>query len=273
MTEVEEAMERVIAGPEKKGRVMTEDERRTIAYHESGHALIGHLLEHADPVHKISIISRGQALGYTLSLPEEDHFLETRNAMLDDLAVLLGGRTAEELFCDDITTGASNDLERATKMAREMVTRYGMSEALGTQVYGEAQHEVFLGRDYANHQDLSAETTKRIDDEVERIMREAHERARQILSANGERMHKMAEVLLAKETVEGDEMLALLNGTYDKWLVAQPESNGAGANPDGKKVDEQHTDNANDGGPRHAQRPVPVTESAVAPVPAPDTGA
>ena len=188
--------------------------------------------------------------------------------------MLLGGRTAEELFCDDITTGASNDLERATKMAREMVTRYGMSEALGTQVYGEAQHEVFLGRDYANHQDLSAETTKRIDDEVERIMREAHERARQILSANGERMHQMAEVLLAKETVEGDEMLALLNGTYDQWLAGgQPEGDGAGTEPADKGEDGQHTDDANGGGPRHAQRPVPVTETAVAPVPAPDTGA
>ena len=227
MTEVEEAMERVIAGPEKKGRVMTDSERRTIAYHESGHALVGHLLEHADPVHKISIISRGRALGYTLSLPEEDHFLETRSAMYDDLAVFLAGRTAEELFCDDITTGASNDLERATKMAREMVTRYGMSEALGTQVYGEAQHEVFLGRDYANHQDLSAETAKRIDDEVERIMREAHERARKILLDNTERMHQMAEVLLAKETVEGEEMEALLNGTYGAWKAAQ-EAGAAG---------------------------------------------
>ena len=229
MPEIEEAMERVIAGPEKKGRVMTEAERRTIAYHESGHALVGHLLENADLVHKISIISRGQALGYTLSLPEEDHFLETRRGMLDDLAVFLGGRTAEELFCDDITTGASNDLERATKMAREMVTRYGMSEALGTQVYGEAQHEVFLGRDYANHQDLSAETTKRIDDEVERIMREAHERARQILSTNADRMHKMAEVLLAKETVEGDEMTSLLDGTYDEWAAAQADAAAATA--------------------------------------------
>ena len=216
MEEVEEAMERVIAGPEKKGRVMTESERRTIAYHESGHALVGHLLANADPVHKISIISRGQALGYTLSMPEEDHFLETRNSMLDDLAVFMGGRTAEELFCDDITTGASNDLERATKMARQMVTRYGMSEALGTQVYGEQQHEVFLGRDYANHQDLSAETTKRIDDEVERIMREAHERAREILSTHADRMHRMAAVLLEKETVEGEEMLALLDGTYEE---------------------------------------------------------
>ena len=145
MDEVEESMERIIAGPEKKGRVMTEKERLTIAFHESGHALVGHILENSDPVHKISIISRGRALGYTLQLPEEDHFLETRDGMLDEIAVLLGGRTAEELFCEDITTGASNDLERATKVARKMVTQYGMSEDLGTQVYGEAQHEVFLG--------------------------------------------------------------------------------------------------------------------------------
>ena len=196
MAEVEEAMERVIAGPERKSRVMTAEERKTIAYHESGHALVGHILDNADPVHKISIIARGQALGYTLSLPEEDHFLNTRNGMLDQIAVLLGGRTAEELFCNDITTGASNDLERATKIARQMVTRLGMSEELGTQVFGEAQHEVFLGRDYADHQDYSAETAKRIDDEVERIMREAHDRARAVLEARRDQMDTMAEVLL-----------------------------------------------------------------------------
>ena len=268
MTEIEEAMERVIAGPEKKGRVMTEAERRTIAYHESGHALVGHLLENADPVHKISIISRGQALGYTLSMPEEDHFLQTRNSMLDDLAVFLGGRTAEELFCDDITTGASNDLERATKMAREMVTRYGMSEALGTQVYGEAQHEVFLGRDYANHQDLSAETAKRIDDEVERIMREAHERAREILSTHADRMHRMATVLLAEETVEGDKMEALLEGTYDEWLAAHPDGEPATEEP---KPEEHDNENDADGsGNREAQRPIPVEEPALVPAPLPD---
>ena len=151
MDEIEESMERVIAGPQRKGRVMTDVERITIAYHESGHALVGHILEHSDPVHKISIIARGQALGYTMQLPTEDHFLKTKNEMLDELAVFLGGRVAEELMCDDITSGASNDLERATKMAREMVTRLGMSKELGTQVFGEAQHQVFLGRDYADH--------------------------------------------------------------------------------------------------------------------------
>ncbi|MDO4807422.1 MAG: ATP-dependent zinc metalloprotease FtsH [Coriobacteriales bacterium] len=223
MEEIEEAMERVVAGPQKKARIMTEQERTTIAYHECGHALVGHVLENSDPVHKISVISRGRALGYTLQLPEEDRFLETRDGMLDQIAVLLAGRTAEELFCDDITTGASNDLERATKIAREMVTRYGMSEDLGTQVYGEAQHEVFLGRDYASHNDLSAETAKRIDDEVERIMREAHERARNVLESRRDQMNTMARVLLERETVEGDVVKALLNDEWDAYVASHPE--------------------------------------------------
>ena len=210
-------MERVMAGPERKSRVITAKERSTIAYHESGHALVGHILENSDPIHKISIIARGQALGYTMQVPEEDHFLQTREGMLDQIAVLLGGRTAEELFCDDITTGASNDLERATKVAREMVTRYGMSEELGTQVFGEAQHEVFLGRDYAQKNDFSAETAKRIDDEIERIMREAHDRAREVLDARRDQMDTMARVLLERETVEGAAVDALLNGTWDEY--------------------------------------------------------
>ena len=218
MDEVEESMERVIAGPQRKGRVMTEAERTTIAYHESGHALVGHILEHSDPVHKISIVSRGQALGYTLQLPQEDHFLKTKNEMLDELAVFLGGRVAEELMCDDIASGASNDLERATKMAREMVTRLGMSEELGTQVFGEAQHQVFLGRDYADHQDYSEETARRIDIEVQRIMREAHRRAVEILDARRDQLDLMAKVLLERETVEGDVVNALLDNEWDAYL-------------------------------------------------------
>ena len=218
MDEIEESMERVIAGPERKSRVMSEAERTTIAFHESGHALVGHVLDNADPVHKISIISRGQALGYTMQLPTEDHFLKTRGEMLDELAVFLGGRVAEELMCSDITSGASNDLERATKMAREMVTRLGMSDELGTQVFGEAQHQVFLGRDYADHQDYSEETARRIDAEVQRIMREAHERAVKILSERSEQLKLMASVLLERETVEGDAVDALLNNEWDAYL-------------------------------------------------------
>ena len=224
--EVEEAMERVMAGPERKSRVMSQKEREVIAFHESGHALVGHVLENSDPIHKISIIARGQALGYTMQVPEQDHFLSSRNEMLDQIAVLLGGRTAEELFCGDITTGASNDLERATKIAREMVTRYGMSEELGTQVFGEAQHEVFLGRDYAQKNDYSAETAKRIDDEIERIMREAHDRARKVLSARGDQMRTMAKVLLERETVEGPAVDALLDGTWDQYVAEHPEEGG-----------------------------------------------
>lgn len=218
MDEIEESMERVMAGPQRKSRVMSEAERTTIAYHESGHALVGHVLDNADPVHKISIISRGQALGYTMQLPAEDHFLKTRREMLDELAVFLGGRVAEELMCADITSGASNDLERATKMAREMVTRLGMSEELGTQVFGEAQHQVFLGRDYADHQDYSEETARRIDTEVQRIMREAHERAAEILSARRDQLDLMAKVLLERETVEGEAVDALLNNEWDAYL-------------------------------------------------------
>ncbi len=235
--EVEEAMERVMAGPQRKSRVMTEKERQVIAYHESGHALVGHILENSDPVHKISIVSRGQALGYTMQIPEEDHFLETREGMLDQIAVLLGGRTAEELFCDDITTGASNDLERATKLARTMVTRYGMSDELGTQVFGEAQHEVFLGRDYAQKNDYSAETAKRIDDEVERIMREAHERAREVLGSRRTQMDTMAEVLLERETVEGAAVDALLENTWDEYVAAHPDQAAAPATAPGE-IDE-----------------------------------
>ena len=223
MDEIEESMERVIAGPQRKGRVMTEVERTTIAYHESGHALVGHILEHSDPVHKISIIARGQALGYTMQLPTEDHFLKTKNEMLDELAVFLGGRVAEELMCDDITSGASNDLERATKMAREMVTRLGMSKELGTQVFGEAQHQVFLGRDYADHQDYSEETARRIDTEVQRIMREAHKRAERILGERREQLDLMAKVLLERETVEGDAVDALLDNKWDEYLAGKEQ--------------------------------------------------
>ena len=226
MAEIEESMERVIAGPQRKSRVMTDKERSIIAYHESGHALVGHILDNSDPVHKISIVSRGQALGYTLQLPAEDHFLKTRGEMLDELAVFLGGRVAEELMCDDITSGASNDLERATKMAREMVTRLGMSEALGTQVFGEAQHQVFLGRDYANHQDYSEETARRIDAEVQRIMREAHERAVAIIEERRDQLDLMASVLLERETVEGEAVEALLDNEWDAYLEREQ---GAGA--------------------------------------------
>jgi len=221
--EVNESMERVIAGPERKGRVLDEKTKRTIAYHESGHALVGHTLAGSDPVHKISIISRGRALGLTWSIPQEDKVLNSLNEMRDDLAVFMGGRVAEEIFCEDITTGASNDLERATKIARAIVTQYGMSKELGTQVFGQPNHEVFLGRDYGNTQDYSEETAKRIDDEVARIMKEAHDRAYKILDENRAQIDKMAEVLLERETVEGEACDALLNNQWEDYLEREEE--------------------------------------------------
>ncbi len=217
--EVTEAIERVIAGPERKGRVITDTEKKTIAYHESGHALVGHLLKHADPVHKISIIARGQALGYTLSIPEEDRFLNTKNQMTDDLAMFLGGRVAEEIAMGDVTTGASNDLERATKMAKQMVTRYGMTDALGHQVYGEANHEVFLGRDYGSTPDYSDETANKIDVEVSKLMRQAYDVAAKILTENRAQLDLMANVLLERETVEGEAVVALLDNKWDEYLA------------------------------------------------------
>ena len=223
MREVTESMERVIAGPEKKGRVMNADTKKTIAYHESGHALVGHLLEHADPVHKISIISRGRALGYTLSIPDEDKMLSSYKEMLDQMAVFMGGRVAEEIYRQDITTGASNDLERATKIARAIVTQYGMSKELGAQVFGQPNHEVFLGRDYGNTQDYSEATARRIDDEVARLMREAHDRAYKILSSHADQMNLMANVLLERETVDGEACQALLNNTWDDYLAHEDE--------------------------------------------------
>ena len=220
-TEVSESMERVIAGPERKSRVIDDDTKRTISYHESGHALIGHLLPKADPVHKISIISRGRALGYTMSIPKEDKVLNSYTEMMDELCVFMGGRVAEEIFCEDVTTGASNDLERATKMARQIVTQYGMSKELGTQVFGEPNHEVFLGKDYGNTKDYSEKTAEKIDEEVSKIMKTAHDRAVMILSNNKEQMDLMAQVLIERETIEGEACQALLDNKWQEYLLKE----------------------------------------------------
>jgi cell division protease FtsH len=226
MDEVQESMERVIAGPERRGRIMDEQTRKTIAYHESGHALVGHLLPLADPVHKITIVSRGRALGYTMSIPKEDKVMNGLHEMQQELAVYLGGRVSEEIFCDDITTGASNDLEQATKMARAMVTQYGMSSDLGVQIFGQPNHEPYLGRDYGNTQDYSDETARRIDDEVARIMRQAHDTAYKILAEHKDQMHLMASVLLERETVDGAACQALLDNKWDEYLAQESSEEG-----------------------------------------------
>ncbi len=244
MEELDESVERVIAGPERRSRVISDHEKRVIAYHEAGHALVGHHMPKSDPVHKISIVSRGQALGYTLSLPTEDRFLTSRQEMLDDLAMFLGGRVAEEVSVGDVTTGASNDLERATKLARQMVTRFGMTEALGSQVYGEANHEVFLGRDYSANPDYSPETASRIDAEVSRIMKEAHDRAFRILSENKAQLDLMAEVLIDRETVDVEAVNALLDNKWDEFLEkeAARSAEGGDAKEESKNEPEEKSD-------------------------------
>ena len=182
MDELEEGIMRVIAGPEKKSRVMSEKERLVTAYHELGHAIVGHLLPNCDPVHKVSIISRGQALGYTISLPTEDKFLTTRAELTDTMAMTLGGRAAEEIVFSEITTGASNDLEKVTETAKQMVMRFGMSERLGPRVFGHDRSQPFLGREFSAEPDYSDEIAREIDDEIRRIVEEAHQTAKDILS-------------------------------------------------------------------------------------------
>ncbi|MDQ3932623.1 MAG: ATP-dependent zinc metalloprotease FtsH, partial [Actinomycetota bacterium] len=206
MAEMEEAIERVVAGPERRTRLMSEKEKRTVAYHEAGHAIVGHALPNADPVHKISIIPRGRALGFTMQLPTEDKYLVARGELIDRLAVMLGGRVAEELKVGDVTTGAGDDIQRATATAREMVTQYGMSERLGPVVLGQKDHQPFLGRDLGTHQDYSHEVAYEIDEEVRRLIDEAHDEALEILVENATVLQSVATRLLELETVDRDEI-------------------------------------------------------------------
>ena len=210
MREVDEAIDRVMAGPERKSRIMSDREKRVIAYHESGHALAAHVLPNTDPVHKISVIARGRALGYTLTLPEEDKFMMTREELSDELAMLLGGRVAEELIVGDITTGAANDIERATKIARQMVTEYGMSDAIGPLTLGQKQHEVFLGRDFAAQPDYSEQVAFEIDNEVRRMIDQAHDEALDILQEQRQKLDQMAALLIERETIDKEEVERLL---------------------------------------------------------------
>ena len=212
MEEMEEAIDRVIAGPERRTRLISNKEKKIIAYHESGHALVAHQLPNADPVHKISIIPRGQALGYTLTLPLEDKYLVTKSELVDELAMLLGGRVAEEIIFDELTTGDQNDIEKATKLARKMVCEFGMSDKLGPLTLGQKQEEVFLGRDLHSHKDYSDQVAYEIDQEIRRLVDEAYERAGDILRKHRERLDIIARALIEQETLEKGELLALLEG-------------------------------------------------------------
>ncbi len=213
MEELESAIDRVIAGPERKSRLISEKEKEIIAYHESGHALVAKLLPNCDPVHKVSIIPRGNAtLGYTLQLPTQDRYLISKLELMDKLSVLLGGRVAEDIVFKDVTTGAQNDLERATKLARQMVTEYGMSDTIGPITLGRKEHQIFLGRDISQERDYSEEIANKIDKEVRKIIENAYSRAKDILTKNKRKLKKIARNLMERETLEGKELDDLLNG-------------------------------------------------------------
>jgi cell division protease FtsH len=215
MAAMEDAIDRVLAGPERKTRVMSEQEKRVIAYHEGGHTLVGHVLEGTDPIHKVSIVSRGRALGWTLALPEEDKYLKTRSELVDTMTMLLGGRTSEEIVFGEPTTGASDDIERCSEIARAMVTTYGMSERLGPQQLGTKSGEVFLGRDYGHEPTYSDEIAGLIDDEVRHLIDHAHDRAHFILSTHRATLDRLATALIEKETLD-DSDLADVFGPLDK---------------------------------------------------------
>lgn len=232
MQDFEKAKDKILMGPERKSMVMPEDERRNTAYHESGHALIGKLLPKCDPVHKVTIIPRGRALGVTMSLPERDRYSYDREYMLNQISMLFGGRIAEEVFMNQMTTGASNDFERATQIARDMVMRYGMSDALGPMVYAENEGEVFLGRSVTKTTNISEETMQKVDHEVRRIIDEQYSLARRLIEENADKMHAMAKALLDWETIEMEQLDDIMAGKPPRppkdWTPRNPPSGGSG---------------------------------------------
>jgi cell division protease FtsH len=257
--ELEEGIMRVIAGPEKKTRLLSEHERKVTAYHEMGHALVGHYLPNCDAVHKISIVSRGQALGYTISLPSEDKFLTTKSALMDQMAMSLGGRAAEELVFHEVTTGAANDIEKVTGTAKHMVMRYGMSEKLGPRLLGRNHDMPFLGRDMGSEPDYSEEIAREIDDEIRRVIEEAHDRARKVLGEHMEELHNLSELLIEQETIDKDQFERLLAGETPESVFPEPEK----TPPDGGEPEKK---------PRAEPkpRPFPLPGATMQPPPEPE---
>jgi cell division protease FtsH len=210
--DLEEGIMRVIAGPEKKARLLSEKEQRITAYHEMGHALVGHFLENTNPIHKITIVSRGQALGLTISLPTEDRYMQTKQALQEEIAMTLGGRAAEELVFNEVTTGAANDIEKITHTAKQMVMRYGMSEKLGPRVLGRDTAMPYLGREMGHAPDYSDELAREIDDEVRRIIQDGHELALKVLREHMDELHRISQILIEHETIDKDQFERLLAG-------------------------------------------------------------
>jgi len=236
MQDFEKAKDKILMGPERKSMVMPEEERRNTAYHESGHALLGKMLPKCDPVHKVTIIPRGRALGVTMSLPAQDRYSYDREYMLSQISMLFGGRIAEEVFMNQMTTGASNDFERATALARDMVTRYGMTEALGPMVYAENEGEVFLGRSVTKTNNMSESTLQKVDGEVRRIIDQQYTVARTLIEDNQDKIHAMAKALLEWETIDGDQLDDIIAGKEPRppkdW-TPRNSSVGGGGGPTG----------------------------------------
>lgn len=233
MQDFEKAKDKILMGPERKSMVMPEEERRNTAYHEAGHALIGQLLPKCDPVHKVTIIPRGRALGVTMSLPSQDRYSYDSEYMLNQISMLFGGRIAEEVFMKQMTTGASNDFERATQIARDMVTRYGMTDALGPMVYAENEGEVFLGRSVTKTTSMSEQTMQKVDSEVRRIIDQQYALARKLIEDNQDKMHAMAKALLEWETIDSDQLNDIMSGKDPRppkdWTPRTPPNSGGGS--------------------------------------------
>jgi cell division protease FtsH len=255
--ELEEGIMRVIAGPEKKARLLSEQERKIAAYHEMGHALVGHFLEYTDPVHKITIVSRGQALGLTISLPTEDRYLTTRAALMQQMAMTLGGRAAEEIVFHEVTTGAANDLEKVTATSKAMIMKFGMSEKLGPRVLGRGHDQPFLGRDYGAEADYSEEIAREIDDEIRRVIEEAHELALAVLREHMDELHRISAILIERETIDKDQYERLLAGEDEASVFPEePSTEVLPAPPEEPRRERQ---------PR--PRPFPLPGSAIQPPP------
>ncbi len=233
--ELEEGIMRVIAGPEKKSRLFSEKERKITAYHEMGHALVGYYLEGTDEVHKISIVSRGQALGYTISLPAEDRYLTTKGTLMDQMAMTLGGRAAEELVFNEVTTGAANDIERITSTAKQMIMRFGMSEKLGPRVLGRNHDMPFLGREMGAEPDYSEEIAKEIDDEIRRVIEEAHDKATTVLREHMDELHQLSAVLIERETIDKSQFERLLQGEAEESVFAEEPTSSDEPTPEPEK--------------------------------------
>jgi len=257
--ELEEGIMRVIAGPEKKTRLFSEEERRITAYHELGHAIVGHYMDQESDVHKISIIGRGQALGYTISLPREDRYLTTKANLMANLAMTLGGRAAEELVFNEVTTGAANDLEKVTSTSKQMIMRYGMSEKLGPRVLGRNQDMPFLGREMSAEPDYSEEIAREIDDEIRRIIEEAHDTATQVLREHMEELHRISMILIERETIDKEQFERLLAGELEEAVFPDEAPEAVPAPADEKKKQ-----------PAPKPRPFPIPGATMQPPPKPE---